>query len=145
MSGQPPIPMLPDQPEPDFTYPTDHIVAIVETPRQLAAVFLDLRWRGFHTSDIGVLDSRDAVAFQASTGRSGVVAWLIRLAERLGIRDEEAEVKARYEQALRDGHYSVKVRASDPQRVTEALRVLDAHGARFVNRFTRFTIQQLMA
>ncbi len=43
-------------------------------------------------------------------------------AERLGVRDDVAEVKARY-----------------------AVRVLHRHGARFINRFTRFTIQQLAA
>jgi hypothetical protein len=145
MSPQPPIVQLQDQPVPDFAYPAGHVVALVETPRQLISVFADLRWLGFRTSEIGVLDRRDADALHAATGRSGPVAWLIRLAERLGVRDEEAEVKARYEQGLREGHYSVKVRASDPTRITQAVRVLHGHGARFINLFTRFTIHQLAA
>jgi hypothetical protein len=74
-----------------------------------------------------------------------VVAWLIRLADRLGVRDDEAEVKGRYERELREGHYSVKVRAADSERIARALRVLQEHRARFVNLFTRFTIQRLAA
>lgn len=86
MSGQSPISPLENRPAPHFTYPTGHLVAIVETPRQLASLVGDLRRNGFQTGEIGVLDCRGAVALGATTGHSGVVAWLIRLAERLGVR-----------------------------------------------------------
>jgi len=107
MSSQSTTSLFENRPAPDFTYPAGHLVAIVETPRQLASVVNDLRWIGFHTGHIGALDQRDAAALRATTGHSGVLAWLIGLADRLGLRDDEAEVKGRYEQELREGHYSV--------------------------------------
>jgi hypothetical protein len=144
MSHEVPIPIVPAEPSHDLSYPAGHVVALVETPRQLASVFMDLRWAGFRTDEIGVLDSRDVAALHATTGRSSLVAWLIRLRERLGIRDDEAEVKARYEDGLREGHYAVRVKASEKTRI-QALRVLHQHGARFINIFGRFTIHRLTA
>jgi hypothetical protein len=119
-----PVPARRDQPDPGFACPMDHVVGVIETPRQLAAIFAALRRQGFPTSDIDVLDRRDVEAFHAS-----------------GIRGTESEVKARYEQELRDGYLALKVRTPDPARVAEAALALHTHGARFINLFTCFTIR----
>lgn len=140
-----PIPMPPTETGHDLSYPAGHVVALIETPRQLASVFMDLRWAGFRTDELQVLDQRDAAALHAAAGHSPVVGWLLRLAERLGVRDDEAEIKARYEDGLREGHYAVKVKATEETRTVQALRVLHQHGARFINIFGRFTIQRLTA
>jgi hypothetical protein len=52
MCGQSPISPLENRPAPDFTYPAGHLVAIAETPRQLASLVSDLTCNGFHTGEI---------------------------------------------------------------------------------------------
>lgn len=106
------------EPSPDPTaYPTHHVVAVIDTQDQLSAALAALTSGGFLESEIHYgtgAESADELA--ASTGRSGLASLLIRLAEHLGLTDEEIETKHRYEQAMRDNTYVVSVSAPTEER-----------------------------
>ena len=79
----------------------------------------------------------------ATTGRSGFADMAMRFSAMLGLPNEEAQAKARYEQAMRDGHYVVAVLAPTDERKEQARRILAAHGARDLGFFGRFVIERL--
>ena len=123
-------------------YPTNHVVAVVDTPEQLTAAVNALKRAGFPESEVVVGCGQDvADAVHASTGRSGLAGLAIRVAQRLGASTEETELKDRYEEALRDGKIVVSVLTPDGERKERAAEILGEHGARVVNFFGRFAIE----
>jgi len=126
-------------------YPENHVVGIVDAPEQLDAVATALRGAGFRDSEIDVACGPAAAdELAATTGRSGLAHVAIRIAERLGVSDDEMEVKHRYEQALRDGQLVVSVVAPTAERKTLAAQILRDNGGHFVNFLGRFTIESLL-
>ena len=77
----------------------------------------------------------------ASTGRTGLTALLIRLAEHIGVTDEEMEMKNRYEQAMRDNKFVVSVAAPTDERKQRATEMLRAHGAHAMAYYGKRTIE----
>jgi hypothetical protein len=119
-------------------------VATVGTPEQLASIVGALTGNGFLESEVGVgCGSEAAERLKAATGRSGLPGLAIRLAERLGVSDDEMMVKRRYEQALRDGQYVVSVHTPADERKQLAARILEEHGASFVNFLGRYAIETM--
>lgn len=133
-----------EKPADPTRYPTNHVVAIVDTPEQVTNATVALVAAGLPESGIAVgCGAALADAIHASTGRKGLTNLAIRIAERLGLEDDEMEVKHRYEQALRDGRLIVSVPAEtdyDKQRAAVALR---ENGASFINFLGRFTIEAM--
>ena len=123
-------------------YPTNHVVAVVDTPEQLTSALSALKRAGFPESEVVVGCGQDmADAVHASTGRSGLAGLAIRVAQRLGASIEETELKDRYEEALRDGRIVVSISAPDEERRERAAEILAVGGAHFINFFGRFTIE----
>ena len=130
--------------EEEIRYPTDHVVAIVDTPEQLEEAIRALTGGGFLESEIRAAHGPTAAArLEASTGRTGLVDRLLRFAERIGMPNDEMAIKDRYEQALRDGQFVVLVLAPSDERKARAGEVLSAKGGRFVNYFGQFTIEPI--
>lgn len=128
-----------------INYPANHVVAVVDTAKQVSALLPDLTTNGFLESEIHVhsgVDSADEL--DASTGRGGLAGIAIRIAESLGIENVEMEVKSRYEQAMRDGHYVVLVAAPTEERKERASAILAQHDAHSVTFHGRFTIEDIV-
>ena len=122
-------------------YPENHVVGVVDTPAQLTSAAAALTGAGFRDSEFSVSSGRGAAdAVQASTGRTGLANLAIRIAERIGIADDEMAVKNQYEQALRDGRFVVSVFAPSDERKSLAAQILRDHGGHFINFLGRRTI-----
>lgn len=78
-------------------YPTNHVVAVVDTADQLTSAARALKEGGFLDSEIEVVSGQAAAdALDASTGRTGLAHLAVRLAERLHVANDETAVKERY-------------------------------------------------
>ena len=119
-------------------------MGVLDTPEQLQSALDALTAGGVAESDITVSCGR-AVAdrLRASTGRTGLPHVAIRIAERLGVQDDEMILKDRYEQALRDGKLVVSVSASSADRKALAAQAFRDQGGHLVNFLGRFTIEPL--
>ena len=121
-------------------YPTNHVLGVVNSEDEAARTVEALTAGGFLESEVHVAAGQAAAdAMHARTGRTGVRNLAIRIAERLGVADDEMEVKARYEQALRDGHFLVLIEAPTEARRERATQILGEHGAHSVNYMGRFS------
>ena len=125
-------------------YPTDHLAAVIDTRDDTVAAVEALTADGFTSSEIHVVAGAEAAtALEARTGRTGLAGLAIRIAERLGIENDEMMVKQRFEQALRDGRYLVFVDSADQERKERASAILHAHGAHHVGFLGRFTMEKM--
>ena len=68
---------------------------------------------------------------------------MLRIAQWLGVRDEEMEHKAHYEHALRDGRFVVVIQAPSDVRKRRATQLLRAHGGHSLSFHGRYTIEEL--
>ena len=129
------------RPAENIPYPTNHVVGVV-TPDDVGPVVDALTGAGFATSEI-VIGCGAAAAdnLRASTGHTGLTNLAIRIADRLGVRDEEMSIKDQYEQELRYGHVVVSVPAADVGQKKLAADVMREHGGHFINYLGRFTIE----
>lgn len=127
-------------------YPTNHLLAVVDTREQAMAVITALTSGGFLESEIQFgTGEANADELDASTGRTGLANILIRIAERIGLTDEEMETKDRYEQAMRDNRYLVSVAAATDERKDRAAQILREHGAHTMAYFGKHTIEHMSA
>ena len=125
-------------------YPANHVVGIFATTEQLGAAVSALVDAGFAASEAEVqCGPLAADALHTSTGRKGLAHLAIRIAERIGIADDERMVKSRYEQALRGGEYVLLVPAESQEARARAAQVLRDHRAHFINFLGRFAIERL--
>ncbi|HEX5385764.1 MAG TPA: hypothetical protein VFW66_03600 [Gemmatimonadales bacterium] len=125
-------------------YPENHVVGVIDTPEALSTSLAQLTSGGFLESEVSAAcGTQRAEQLARSTGHAGLVDRLVRVAQRIGVRDEEMETKDRYEKALRDGQYVVSVLAPTPERKTKAADILRQHGGHFINFLGRFTIESL--
>jgi hypothetical protein len=124
-------------------YPTNHVVGIIVAPAVEHALN-ELRSAGFRDSELHVQqgeETADRVA--ASSGHSGMLGAILRIADRLGIREDELEEKHTYEEALRAGDAVILVHAPTPERKDLAGDILKANGAHFINFLGRFTSERI--
>ena len=125
-------------------YPTHHVVAVLDTEDQVLDAAAALTSGGFLPSEVDVATgSRAADRLGSSVGRRGLSGLAIRIAQRLGMEDEEMELKKHYEQAMRDEKFVVRIEAPTDERKGIAASILRENGAHAVNYFGRFTIESL--
>jgi hypothetical protein len=126
-------------------YPTNHVLAILDSRGLTTAAVTALEAGGFLDSEIQVgTGAAAADELEATTGRRGLASMLIRLAERIGATDEEMETKNRYEQAMREHRFVLAVAAPTAERKEEATRILREHGAHTMAFFGRHTIEYIV-
>jgi hypothetical protein len=130
---------------PSGAYPMNQVVGVLDTEQQLVAAVKALTSGGFLASEINVATGPAAADhLRATTGREGLADLAIRVAEALGVRNDEMKVKARYEAALRENQFVIGVLAPTEERKRLATRMLREHGAHDVNYMSRFTIERLV-
>jgi hypothetical protein len=125
-----------------IAYPTNHLVAIIDTVDQLRSAMSALTRGGFLESELTVSAGEGiADALSATTGRSGWADLAMRFTEKLGLPNDETLIKRQYEEALRDGHYVVAVLAESDDRKDHGAEILAANGGHFIHYLGRFAIQ----
>ncbi len=124
-------------------YPTDRVLAVLDTRSELERATGALTTQGFLESELEVFGPEAAEQVHNSTGHAGVTDLIIRIAEWTGLSDEESEVKGRYAEELRDGHFVVGVLAPNNERKQVAAKILQQSGGHFVHYFSRFKIELL--
>jgi hypothetical protein len=125
-------------------YPENEVLAIVDTPDQVRSVVRALKASGFLDAEISVAaGQRIADALKTHTGHTGLTDFVIRVARRIGMQDEESETKDGYEAALRDDRYIVAVLAPTDARKELAAQLLASHGGCFINFLGKFSIERL--
>ncbi len=123
-------------------YPSEHVLAVLDTREQATAATAALTAGGFPESEVHVATGVErADDIGAATGRTGLVGLVTRLAERIGLANEEMETKNRYEQAMRDNRFVVAVAAATDERKDRATQILREHGAHTVTFFGKHSIE----
>jgi hypothetical protein len=125
-------------------YPEGNVLAIVDTVDELEQLIESLTTGGFLTSEVQVAHGRSAAeTLRASSGRRGVAGLAMRLAESIGMPNDETAVKNRYAHALADCHFVVMILTPTEERKALAAKLLREHGGKFVNYLGRYTIEPL--
>jgi hypothetical protein len=125
-------------------YPTNHVVAVLDTPAQTNCALDALLGGGFLESEIEMgRGTEEADRVEAGTGRRGFQDWMIRLFQSVGLRNAETEIKDHYEQALRDGHTVLAVLAPTEERKDLAAEMIRECGGRFINFFGHLNVQRI--
>ena len=122
-------------------YPADHVLGVIDTTEQVERAVDALTSGGFLESEIQATSGREAAErLRSTTGRTGLSSLVIRIAERLGIQDDEMHLKSLYEDALHDGRYVVAISAPTDERRDIAVRILRDHHAHTVAFLGRYSI-----
>lgn len=126
-------------------FPLNHVVAIVDAAPSAETAVTELLSGGFLTSEVHVATGGAAAeSLHKRRGHAWLTGLVVRFAEWLGVRDEEMELKAAYERALRENRYMVLVAAPTPERRERAVRMLRKYGAHTVNYLRRFTTLEIV-
>jgi hypothetical protein len=129
----------------EIRYPTNTVLGVIDTREQLEHAVETLTSGGFLADEVTVATGvATADAVHDTTGRSGLAKIAVRIAEKLGIQDDEMEFKSQYEQAMRDGRFVVLISAPTDARRDRAIEVLRQHGAHTVSFHGRFTIAEII-
>ena len=125
-------------------YPTNHVVAILDTQDQTACAVDALVHGGFLESEVDLGHGpEDAARSESGTGRQGFQDLFIRLTGSVGLKNAETEMKEHYEQALREGHTVLAVLAPTEERKDRAARILKECGGRFINFLGRLDVERI--
>jgi len=88
----------------EVRYPVNRVVGVVDTVPQLERADSALLGGGFLESEIEVICGQPAAdKLRASTGRTGMMNIAMRVVEKLGMPDEETQIKNRYADSLEAG------------------------------------------
>jgi hypothetical protein len=68
----------------------------------------------------------------------------IRIAQSLGLQNEESEYKDHYEEAMRSGKFVIRVAAPSVERKDRATEILKRHGGHSVSYYGKYTIQKIV-
>lgn len=125
-------------------YPIHRVVAVLDTAEQTKDAVEALTGGGFLESEIGIgTGSELADRLRDTTGRRGLADMAMRFNDLLGLPNEEAQAKTRYEHAMRDGRYVIAVLTPTAERKEQAQSILSTHGAHDMGYFGRFVIEKL--
>ena len=96
--------------------PNNHVVAVLHDRAAADRAVQALMASGFLQSETYLTAGEAAAdALRVNTGQSGLVNWAIKLAERIEVQDD-MEVKALYQQAMREGRVLLGVAAPTDER-----------------------------
>jgi hypothetical protein len=125
-------------------YPTNHVVAILDTQDQTTRALDALVQSGFLEQEVGLLcGNEEADRLGGGSGRGGPQDWFIRLTGSVGLKNAETEMKDRYEEALRAGHTVVAILTPTDDRKERAAQILNECGGRFINFFGRLNVERI--
>jgi hypothetical protein len=122
-------------------YPTNRLLAIVPSRPSLEAALDELHAADAPEGSIEVFYGEEGLRIADLQGEhAGLLARLFRKVQSIG---ELAEYKARYEDALHAGQYVLAMDAEDDSQRRRACDILTGHDARFINYFSRLTVQRI--
>lgn len=124
-----------------FRYPSDHLLAVVDSPDDAPAVARIAVAAGAAPNDVHVVAGADADAQLDLLGKDSRIQRAL-FAVRFMAADQEPDF-ALYLAALRDGRAVVAVRVKDPairSRVVERVRGTSAH---FINVYGRLATEEI--
>ena len=125
-------------------YPTNHVVAILDTQDQTARALDALVQGGFLEPEVELLrGNEEADRLGGGTGRGGLQDWFIRLTGSVGLKNAETEMKDRYEEALRAGNTVIAILAPRDDRKERAAQILNECGGRIINWFGRLDVERI--
>jgi hypothetical protein len=128
----------------DIQYPTNHVLAVLDTSDQVDCTVDALVNNAFLDSEIELNRGVEfADRLGATTGRQGVGDWFIRMFQKIGLKNAESELKEQYEQAVRDGHAIIAVLTSTEERKDLAVQLIRDCGGRFINYFGPLTVERI--
>jgi hypothetical protein len=114
-----------------------HVLAIIDTATEIGCALDDLVQGGFRESEVVLTRGTE------EAGPGGIAELLTRLTQGLGHRHAGAEMKLRYEEALRDGGAVVAVVATTDERKKVAAHILHECGAHYINFFGPSSIERI--
>jgi hypothetical protein len=122
-------------------FPYNSVVGVIDDPSDLEAAVEELVASGFAESDVNVLCGTAGVRqIDAKGKRKGLLARLFRIVDALGA---EREHTARHVEELEAGHFIVVVDSPDETTKARARDGLAAHGAHFINYYSRVSVENL--
>jgi hypothetical protein len=124
-----------------INYPTGQLLAVVDDPGAVQPVRADLERAGFDTGDIVVLRGADGAARLDGLGASGPLSRMLRSVQFMTM-DQMPDFLV-YETAIREGRAVVAIRSRSDSRRREAVEILRAHGAHFINYYGRFSTEEI--
>jgi hypothetical protein len=127
-----------------LTYPTDHLLSVVDDPATAAEAAAALLAAGFRNADVTILRGGEGVErLEPSTGSRGRWTRLLRAVQYLTM-DQMPDFPL-YAVALRDARAVVAVKVGgDRDRRLLARDALERHGGHFMNYFGRYTTEELV-
>ena len=130
----------PNRPSVQLSYPTDKLIAIIDTMPDAEQARQELLEAGFAPDAIGVQHGTHAVEHTIHYTDFDPFPHLARLLHVHSIAHEQA---VGYEQALRQGQRVIAVHAPRAEARQRALRIMEAHNAHYVNFYGTWTIETL--
>ena len=79
----------------------------------------------------------------STTGRTGLSDWFIRMFQRVGLKNEETELKEEYEEAVRGGKAVVAVLVPTDERKNLAVRIISDCGGHFISYYGRLNVERI--
>ena len=128
----------------EVRYPENRVVGVVNTVTQVERADKALLGGGFLESEIEIIYGQPAAEkLRSNSGRAGLTNIAMRLVERLGMPDEETQIKSRYADSLESGDFVVAVRVATDERKDIAARILEDNGGHSINFFGRYIIEAI--
>lgn len=123
-------------------FPYNSVVGVIDDPSELDEAVQGLVASGFAESEVNVLSGNAGVRqIDAKGKRKGLLARLFRIVDALG---PEREHTARHVKELESGHFIVVVDSPDAAAKARARDGLAAHGAHFINYYSRWSTENLV-
>ena len=127
------------------TYPTNRIVAIIDTKMEADEVCCDLMSAGFENSEIDESVGVDGLKFLDPDGRShGLMTKLIRKWQFVAQGEEYKYLKL-IKKGLQEGHTIVSVPTLTKAARDKATDILRLHHAKAIRFYGRFYVERLDA
>jgi hypothetical protein len=126
--------------EPPLTLPTNRMFAVIDEPAAAERAVAELA-QALPSGAVRVLCCDPGIHRLDATGmRGGALHRMLRRIQHISV--EGAHV-SRYEEEAREGHYVIEVVVEQPGQRELAVATLKAHGAHFINVYSRWTIEEI--
>ena len=130
----------PTRPRVQLSYPTDKLLAIIDTMSDAEQARQELLEAGFAPDTIGVLHGTRAAEHSVQYTDFDPFPHLERLLHVHSIEHEQVVI---YEQALGEGQSVIAVYAPKAENRERALGILEEHNAHYINFYGKWVIEAL--
>ena len=125
------------------TYPTNRIVAIVDSKMEADEVCCELMDAGFDSADIDEAVGKEGLQFLDPDGRNhGLMTKLIRKWQFIA-QGEELKYLNRIKKGLKEGHAVMSVPALTESARGKVAKILRSHHAKGIRYYGRFYVENL--